>query len=172
MRERELEIAAAVWGLERMVGPGVPYVLEGSDAELVAGPRNVRRLLAELSELPTASRLTLLDEPVPNRGLAGLVDSSALAARGVAMRTVYRHDGQLSFEQRRYQRLLAAAGVRARQAPLVPVNMIIIDGETVMLPVDPDRPGAGAVVLRNTVWVYLARLVFDDCWHRATALSE
>jgi hypothetical protein len=161
-----LEITAAVWGLERLLDSGKPVVPACDDAELVAGAGNVQRALANISSLAATSLHSLLQEPLPGSATAGVLDDSALAERGVNIRAVYRGDRALTTDQSRCAHHLAAAGIKVRLAP-VPVNMIIIDRNTVVLPTDPDRPADALVVLRGAMWARLADLIFEDTWQRA-----
>ncbi|MFI0721913.1 hypothetical protein [Streptomyces sp. NPDC021224] len=54
-----------------------------------------------------------------------------------------------------------------RTADLVPMDMIVVDDEVALLPVDPDRPGLALIVVTDLAWVRLASVVAESCWARA-----
>ncbi|MEE4543973.1 hypothetical protein V2S66_18595 [Streptomyces sp. V4-01] len=171
LASRELDFTAAVWRLERLQEAAEPEVPAGAGgiARMIIGSVNVQRVLAEVGGSATASRWKMLAEPLPADQSATALQASSLVERGVSLREVYCAVGPLGPEQTRGVRRLTGAGIQVRLVDDAPVNMMIIDWETVVLPLDPDRPSAALVVLRSAALAYLAGLVFHDTWQRAAA---
>ncbi len=59
---------------------------------------------------------------------------------------------------------LADIGVELRLTPVVPMHMVIADRDMAVMPLDPDDPEQGMVVLRGAPLVHSAAALFDQVW--------
>jgi hypothetical protein len=88
-----------------------------------------------------------------------------LAARGVRLRAVYQCSETGALAERNAQ----AGHEEVRVAGLVPINAVVVDDRTAILPIDPDRPGSGLVVISDPEWVELVSVLAEACWVGASA---
>jgi hypothetical protein len=162
-----LDVAAAVWGSERLLDGVSRTVIGGEGLQVVAGRRAMAGVLAQAYSSPTRSRLALYCESLPPDAGVGATARAAvdegLAARGIRMRAVYQ-DCEVGKAVSP-----PAGGVEVRFAGLVPVNALVVDDRTAILPIDPDRPGSGLVVVTDPGWVRLVGVLAEDCWAGAAA---
>lgn len=137
------------------------------NARLVGGRRNVEKVLAEVGDAASVSRLSLLPQPVPVGQSTRIDQAAALARRGVGVREVYLSDQVSAPDRLDALSRMVDGGIAVRVAPVVPIAMIVVDRDLVVLPLEPDRPGAALVVLRSAPVAHLAGLVFQDIWQHA-----
>jgi DNA-binding CsgD family transcriptional regulator/predicted transcriptional regulator len=71
-----------------------------------------------------------------------------------------------------YSRWLVEHGAKVRTAPSLPMRLVIFDGESVAMPLDPDNYAAGAVVHHSRPVVYLAESMYEYYWQHATDLFD
>ena len=93
------------------------------------------------------------DIPFLERG----VDGRALMAESVLNITAIR----------RHFRYLLGFGSQFRTMPTVPPKLVIFDGESVVLGIDPDDPSVGVVVHHSRAVVRMAEELFLSYWDRA-----
>ncbi|WUH90323.1 hypothetical protein OG900_09565 [Streptomyces sp. NBC_00433] len=164
---RHSDVAAAVWGCEHLLDGLGRTVVGGEGLQVVAGRRAMAGVLAHAYGSPARSRLALYSESLPTDGGAGSASRAAvdaeLAARGVRMRAVYQYSevGQAAWPR--------AGAEDVRLAALVPVNALVVDDRTAILPIDPDRPGSGLVIVSDPGWVRLVGVLAESCWAGAAA---
>ena len=65
---------------------------------------------------------------------------------------------------RRHFRYLLGFGSQFRTMPTVPPKLVIFDGESVVLGIDPDDPSVGAVVHHSRAVVRMAEELFLSYW--------
>jgi len=163
---READAAEAVWGAPAGLAPP-RWTLDGhAGIRLVTGHQAVAAALADAYRAPVASRFTVHGDSVPEWGRSTRADVE-MAGRGVDIRQVYRCRSALSDEQRRHLQAVTEAGVQVRLDPCPPIDLIIVDDASVILPADPDRPGWALVLIDSAVWAHATRLVADQCWDAA-----
>lgn len=162
---RQLEVAAAVWGTERLLdGSGCASEV-GDGIQVVAGRRAMARVLARAYGQPVGNRLSLYSSPFAGSTERQAAVDGRLAAQGVRLRAIYQQPSL----PRRVE--LSPAGVEIRCANLVPMDMVV-DDRTAILPVDPDRPGVALMVISDPAWFQLAGALAQDCWARAEGLGD
>jgi hypothetical protein len=140
----------------------------GAGVDLVVGRHDVGLALVALCESAVSTWDCLRTDPVPAMGEAGLGPEGRLLRRGVAVRIMYTDGPGLAAGQWQFLRQVEALAGDVRLTWLVPTDLIITDGELTVLPLDPDRPAAGLVVIRSRPWARAARGLFEDCWRRFT----
>jgi hypothetical protein len=160
LEDGQLAVAAAVWGTERLLGRSRCAHTSVDGVRIVAGRRAMARALVEASEQAVRSRLSLSTLPYAPEPDGRADGAARLAAQGVRLRALY---------QRPVFGVVAPPRGRAevRTADLVPMDMIVVDDELAVLPVDPDRPGLALILVTDPVWVRLASVVAESCWARA-----
>ncbi|MFF4343798.1 helix-turn-helix transcriptional regulator [Kitasatospora sp. NPDC001540] len=110
----------------------------------------------------------------PDTPAAGLPDESLAAellTRGVELRTLFvdavrRHPPTVE-----YARRLVGLGGQVRTAPALPLRLVVLDRETVLLPLDPERADT-ATVLHGRGPVAALCALFDGLWHSAAPLCH
>lgn len=165
LEDGQLAVAAAVWGTERLLGRGGCPHAKVSGVRMVAGRRAMARTLAEVLDKAVRDRLSLSTLPYAPGTRRRIESDARLAARGVRLRALH---------QRPVVRLDASppGSVEVRTADLVPMDMLVVDGELALLPVDPDRPGLALIVVTDPAWVRLASVVAESCWARAEGADD
>lgn len=125
-------------------------------AELASGARLCFETLVphEHQECLSPERMRPLDE--------------ALIARGVCVRRVQQNSARSDPAARRHLAWLTATGGRARTVPSLPIVLILVDGQTALVPTDPSDPGSGGVQLRCPGVVSALQLLFDAYWKDGT----
>lgn len=158
-----LAVAAAVWGTERLLGESTCVPRRVGGVRVVTGRRTMGRLLAQASSAAVRSRLSM--SSLPYKPDAGRQTGDArLAAQGVRLRALYQRS-VCGFASP------VLSCVEVRTGDLVPMDMLVVDNEVAILPVDPDRPGIGLIVVTDPAWVRLARVVAESCWARAEGVG-
>ncbi|GLW74597.1 hypothetical protein Kpho02_68950 [Kitasatospora phosalacinea] len=110
----------------------------------------------------------------PGTPATGLLDeslSAELLARGVELRTLFvdavrRHPPTVE-----YARRLVGLGGQVRTAPALPLRLVVLDQETALLPLDPERSDT-ATVLHGRGPVAALCALFDGLWHSAAPLCH
>ncbi|ROQ23140.1 hypothetical protein EDD98_7589 [Streptomyces sp. PanSC19] len=95
-----------------------------------------------------------------------------LLARGVRIRVLHLDSTAGTPERRRAVRRLARAGAEIRTLPSLPLHLRIADGTSATLPLDPDDPDRGAVLLREPGALTGLRALFTHLWDEAAPLPD
>ncbi|MFE3458548.1 LuxR C-terminal-related transcriptional regulator [Nocardiopsis aegyptia] len=90
-----------------------------------------------------------------------------LLERGVDMRTLYQDSVRNDQDTLGYARWLTESGARVRTAPVLPVRMVLFD-DSVVLPLDPDDTGAGAVRLSGRGVITALAGLHTAVWEQAS----
>lgn len=165
---RQLETAAAVWRTEYLLGNVSRTVIDGDGLQVVVGRRAMAGVLAQSYRSPERSRIALYCEPLSSEVGVSTAPRAAMAAelagRGVRQRSVYQRSevGGLAVRDGR------AGDEEVRVAGLVPINAVVVDDRTAIVPIDPDRPGSGLVVITDPGWVELVSVLAEACWAGAS----
>jgi sugar-specific transcriptional regulator TrmB/DNA-binding CsgD family transcriptional regulator len=139
------------------------------DLEVIKDVDSVRDRLAELARRAVKDVLTM--HPGAERNPAALEESLphdlAVLARGAAMRDIYAERSAAHRPTARYARRITEAGAQVRVAPLVPVQMIVIDHSLALLPLEATAAGSGALLTRIPGLVDALVALFERCWEEA-----
>ncbi|MDH6113787.1 DNA-binding CsgD family transcriptional regulator/predicted transcriptional regulator [Kitasatospora sp. MAP12-15] len=95
-----------------------------------------------------------------------------LLGRGVKMRSIYLESVANDAATVEYARWLTELGAQVRTAPTLPPRMAIYDRRVAMVPVDPDAPGAGAMLVRSPGMVSALCALFDHVWAGSLPLGR
>ncbi|MQY13035.1 hypothetical protein SRB5_31750 [Streptomyces sp. RB5] len=172
VRERARESArvhAAVEALaERYLDSRVTAPAEERVAvETVTERKRFTRVLADLNAGLTVSEDSMHHLEFGSPLDEGLRRDAAAVERGVRVRCLYsRRLLRVPHMAALFERQ-TEVGVEVRTAPAVPITMIVVDGHTAMLPLDPARPRDGLVVARAPVLVRSYAALYEYCWMTA-----
>lgn len=142
-------------------------------AEQLIGVSEVRDKLAELAATCTTQVWSL--NPGGAQSAASLAQSLPLSeaslSRGVEMRAIFldsiRNDDATSC----YARRLVDLGAEVRTLPLLPLRLVLVDGETAVLPADANDSSLGALVVRTPGMVTALEALFRELWRQARPLG-
>ncbi|RKE20753.1 LuxR C-terminal-related transcriptional regulator [Streptomyces sp. TLI_171] len=173
-RQREAERSrAAMAGLiaeyASLHAPG-----EQRGIEMLSSLDQVRDRLIQLASDATAEVLSFAPggpQPAPVMEASRTLDQETLE-RGVRMRTVYQDSVRNDPATVQYARWLHGLGGAVRTAPTLPLRMIVVDNATAIVPIDPEDPRKGAVLLQSPGVVAALRALFDQVWEHARPLGE
>ncbi|MFJ1757438.1 LuxR C-terminal-related transcriptional regulator [Kitasatospora sp. NPDC088134] len=142
--------------------------------EMLASLDQVRDRLIQLASDATAEVLSFAPggpQPAPVMEASRVLDQETLE-RGVRMRTVYQDSVRNDPATVQYARWLHGLGGAVRTAPTLPLRMIVVDNATAIVPIDPEDPRKGAVLLQSPGVVAALRALFDQVWEHARPLGE
>jgi sugar-specific transcriptional regulator TrmB len=171
-RERRLLEARAE--LSRLVrhsqdGAGPPR-----EVHRIQGRERVGEVLHELLSRCYQEALNVL--PGPPVSAESLSDAApgdlALLERGVNHRTLYTREQLGDEPMLNYMRMLRRHGSAVRIADRLPHRLVILDRTISFLPVDPRRPSAGALVVREPAITANLVVLFESLWSGAQELEE
>ncbi len=140
----------------------------------IVGLESVRMRLAEMAA--TASRECLTFFPgvaqTPDAHNASVPLNEAALSRGVAIRSVYQGSFRNDPNTLAFAMHLAQMGGETRTVPVVPIQMVLVDREVALLPIDPEDRAAGALEIRTPGIVAALGALFDKVWMHAERLDQ
>lgn len=174
-RKRDLELARhTVASLASdFSGEGAPPMPGYETVARLPGPEVMRVRMAELADSAVSECLCLQPEgpQQPDAlGAAGPLERAALE-RGVALRTLRRESFRGDPAALRRIRALAERGGQTRTVPVVPLQMVIVDRRTALVPIDPESSGAGALEVRSPGLVTALCLLFESYWRQGVPIG-
>ncbi|SCG57898.1 LuxR C-terminal-related transcriptional regulator [Micromonospora coxensis] len=92
--------------------------------------------------------------------------------RGVRIRNVYQESLRNDPGTLAHARWMARLGGQSRTTPTLPMRMVIVDGATALVPLDPGNPRQGALELRSPGVVAGLVALFEQVWLSATPFGE
>ncbi|MFF0430505.1 hypothetical protein ACFYUJ_39885 [Streptomyces sp. NPDC004520] len=146
----------------------------GGAVERFTGDEAVRRLQTDLTGEARGELLALAPTTVSGGG-PWEIDVPLhldLLARGVRVRLLHLDSTDGTPERRRAVLRLARAGAEIRTLPALPLQLRIVDGGSAALPLDPDDPDRGAVLLREPGALTGLRALFTHLWDEAEPLAS
>ncbi|MGW7241232.1 helix-turn-helix domain-containing protein [Streptomyces sp. NPDC054804] len=151
----------------------VAHALHGS-VERLEGLDEERRRMEELSEQAETEILSFL--PGGAQSLSALAavrqrDERCLA-RGVRVRVVLLHSARNDRPTREYADWLLEAGADVRVCPSLPIRLVLCDGRSAMVPIDPQDDRRGAFVMAAPGVVTALSALFETVWDGAEPFGE
>lgn len=116
---------------------------------------------------PTKSVWGLLADPEPSNHKPSDSPDIPLLERGVECRSIYPESALRHQSTREYCRYVIELGAKIRITPSLPMKLLIFDGKSAVLGIDPDDTSVGAVVHHSPAVVRMADELFLSYWHRA-----
>lgn len=99
------------------------------------------------------------------------LDADALAA-GVVLRNIYQHSALNDQATASYLRWLRECGAETRTVATLPMRMLVVDREVALIPLDAERPRAGALVVRSPGMLTALLALFESVWASARPAAE
>lgn len=99
------------------------------------------------------------------------LDRDALA-RGVNVRNIYLHSALNDQATAAYVRRLRDSGAESRTVATLPLQMLIVDRATAVLPIDAENSAAGALMIRSSGVVVALLALFESVWSHARVLGQ
>ncbi|HNM96522.1 MAG TPA: helix-turn-helix transcriptional regulator [Marmoricola sp.] len=140
----------------------------------IAGVEAVRLRLAELSLDARHECLTFtpgVAHTPEAQGASQPLNEQALA-RGVAIQSVYQGSFRNDASTLAYALHMAELGGQTRTVPVVPIQMVLVDREVALVPIDPEQPTLGALEIRTPGIVAALCALFDQVWSGAERLDD
>ncbi|MCX5209983.1 LuxR C-terminal-related transcriptional regulator [Kitasatospora sp. NBC_00240] len=145
-----------------------------SGIELISSLGDVRDRLVQLASDAAVEVLSLAPggpQPPQVMEASRALDLETLE-RGVRMRTVYQDSVRNDPATVQYARWLHGLGGAVRTLPTLPLRMILVDNATAIVPIDPEDPRKGAVLLHSPGVIAALRALFEQLWDQARPLGE
>jgi DNA-binding CsgD family transcriptional regulator len=149
----------------------------GSDhsfgVERLEGLAEVRLRLTQLAD---SAKIEVLAFAPGGPQPAHVLESSrpldaATLGRGVAMKTIYMDSIRNNAASAAYSRWLTELGGEVRTVASLPLRMVIADASVAVVPLVPENPSAGAVVVHIPGVVAALHSMFTRVWHSAVPLG-
>jgi DNA-binding CsgD family transcriptional regulator len=168
VQRQEAELAAG----RDAVAAGRAAVADRAPAERLIGLDAVQ---AELEQLLAGATVEVLSM-VPGSAVqpAALKASESMdddVARRVPSRVLYHASVRKDPTTIAYGRWLAERGTEIRVSPAVTRRLLIVDGRTAVVPIEPDEPGVGALCVREPGLVDQLTALFELVWTDAVPLG-
>ncbi|MFI9388824.1 LuxR C-terminal-related transcriptional regulator [Kutzneria sp. NPDC052558] len=138
--------------------------------ERIEGLDNVRRRLEDLAEHAQHECLSFAPGGAqePDTLEASKPLNTRALNRGVVIRTLYQDSFRNDANTVRYVRWLTSLGGQARTVASLPLQMVVVDRETVLLPLNPDDSRRGAIEVRSISAVTAMVALFEQVWSVGT----
>ncbi|MET7472975.1 hypothetical protein ABZT17_01235 [Streptomyces sp. NPDC005648] len=140
--------------------------LTGLPMTVLTGREEIEQFLLGLTETASATLESMHPGPLPSaeKLSASLAKDRRLLSRGVTVRSLYPTSFPSATRLRRYFQDAAEAGSCIRLSSHVPVDLLIVDRQSVVLPLDVANPGRGVCVLRGGPVVRSFVSFFECFW--------
>ncbi|GAB3976801.1 hypothetical protein GCM10029978_064720 [Actinoallomurus acanthiterrae] len=102
---------------------------------------------------------------------AKLIDQQVLG-QGVSIRTIGLDSVRNDPDSLAYAKWLVERGAQVRTTPVLPVRMLVYDGEVALLPLDPANTAAGAMQVSNPGSLAVITAFFEQVWVSATLVGS
>ncbi|MFD6184894.1 helix-turn-helix domain-containing protein [Streptomyces goshikiensis] len=170
-RELALSKAAAARAVAEFAGLRPNTRTDG--AERLVGLDSIQTRLETLARGLTRECLAIM--PGGAQSQASLdasrpLDEQALARR-VGMRVVYQDSARNDAATLAYAQWTTGLGCQVRTSPVLPPRMLIFDGETALVPIDPAQSRLGALCTTSPGIVASLVALFEQTWETAVPLG-
>ncbi|MCX4669159.1 LuxR C-terminal-related transcriptional regulator [Streptomyces sp. NBC_01381] len=144
------------------------------EVEVITDYRRIQQALEDITETvehELSALQPLIDQgrEIPERALSR---DRRQIAKGVRVRYVFSASGANTPQGMEHLARKAAVGAELRISADIPMNMIIADRRFALLPVDPERHAAGAILARGPALVRSYSALYEHLWRTATPYGE
>lgn len=158
---------------DRFLRPGTLTKGTEVEVEVLTDYRRIQQVLEDMSHVVQHEEALMhpgtLQREFPARVLER--DRRQLD-KGVRIRAIFNQRFVSVPEQAEYFRRKAEQGAEIRMSPVVPMNMVIVDHHSALIPLDPSNPTLGAILARGAALVRSYLALYEYCWHTATPYGE
>jgi DNA-binding CsgD family transcriptional regulator len=173
LARRHRQVADSQAALVRVLASTAGHAARTEGVERLTGLDAVQRRLERLAL--EAEREVLTFQPGGPQSAAALAaaqrNDARVLQRGVAVRTIgldrIRDDGATL----RYAGSLAARGGEFRTTACLPTGMILVDGRSALVPIDPADSSKGALHLSDPGVIVPLLALFEQTWASAAPLA-
>jgi DNA-binding CsgD family transcriptional regulator/sugar-specific transcriptional regulator TrmB len=143
------------------------------EVEVLGDADVVRTKVAELTAAADKEVVGLFatDQSKPPHAMQKGIDQNALN-RDVILRRIHLDSIRNHVDIQTYAEWLTSAGAMVRTVPVLPLAMMVFDGTTAILPLDPDVVGTGAIVVQHPGVIAALLLAFESSWESAQPFSR
>ncbi|MFD8888984.1 LuxR C-terminal-related transcriptional regulator [Streptomyces sp. NPDC059566] len=143
------------------------------DSERLIGMDAIRSRLEQIANKATGSVCTFMPGGghSPASIEAARHNDAQILLRGVEVRTVCLDSVRNSAPTLEYARWLTGNGGEVRTVPTLPLRMILIDGTSALVPLDPSDTRRGAVLLHAAGAMTALTTLFEQVWAVALPLG-
>ncbi|MEU3465544.1 LuxR C-terminal-related transcriptional regulator [Streptomyces sp. NPDC006733] len=175
LERRQVELAQSQAAVSRMIAE-CTQAASGQprpDSERLVGIDAVHAWLERVADRAASSVCTFMPGGAqsPAALAAARHNDARILARDVSIRTVCLDSLRNSPPTLDYARWLTAAGGAVRSLPTLPLRMIVIDGTSALVPLDPAETRRGAVVLHAAGALSALTALFEQAWSTALPLG-
>ena len=168
LQRQEAELAAG----RDAVAAGRAAAADRAPAERLIGLDSVQAELEQLLAGATAEVLSMVPgNAVQPAALSAAKVTDDDVARRVRSRVLYHASARKDPGTIAYGRWLAERGTETRISPAVTRRLLIVDGRTAVVPIEPDEPGTGALCVREPGLVDQLTALFELIWTDAVPLG-
>ncbi|WP_405526138.1 LuxR C-terminal-related transcriptional regulator [Streptomyces avidinii] len=172
-RRRELDETHVA--VTRMIADCAGPAVGGAepDSERLIGMDAIQSRLEQIANKATASVCTFMPGGghSPASIEAARHNDAQILLRGVEVRTVCLDSVRNSAPTLAYARWLTDNGGEVRTVPTLPLRMILIDGTSALVPLDPSDTRRGAVLLHTAGAMTALSTLFEQVWAVALPLG-
>jgi DNA-binding CsgD family transcriptional regulator len=136
-----------------------------NETEILVGQERANQRMQQF--VPTISSWGLIPARFETNGPPEESPDSPFLNKGMDDRYIYVDSHVRTKAGQIFARWLYDRGAKVRSMPSVPMRMIIFDGKSAAMPLDPSDEHAGAVIHHSTQVVHLAKLFYEHCWRHA-----
>jgi DNA-binding CsgD family transcriptional regulator/sugar-specific transcriptional regulator TrmB len=171
-RQRQIEVArAAVTALASEYQAESPTL---GSVEVIEGLDAVRNRLQSLAQSAAHECLSFMPggaQKPDTMEASKTLDQLALE-RGVAVRSIYQESFRNDPATLRYVQWLATLGGETRIVPTLPMQLVIVDREFALVPLDPSDGRRGALALRGPGMIAAICALFDQFWREGVPWGQ
>ncbi|MFJ6759476.1 LuxR C-terminal-related transcriptional regulator [Streptomyces sp. NPDC091273] len=181
LEQRRRELDETHVAVTRMIAdlaePGTGFAGEGggeeTDSERLIGMDAIQSRLEQIANKATTSVCTFMPGGghSPASIEAARHNDAQILLRGVEVRTVCLDSVRNSAPTLEYARWLTESGGEVRTVPSLPLRMILIDGASALVPLDPSDTRRGAVLLHAAGAMTALSTLFEQVWAVALPLG-
>ncbi|MFJ3303913.1 LuxR C-terminal-related transcriptional regulator [Streptomyces sp. NPDC086549] len=165
-RTLERRRATAMDLISRYAHAHVPPGTTHARMERLEGVAAVRERLNGITQDVREEVMTLCPggAQTPEGMAASRPHDGVLLGRGVRMRAIFTESARRDSATMEYINWLGGQGGQVRTASEIPLRMIVLDRETAVVPLVPDRSEVGAVVLHGPGPIAALIALFEQIW--------
>lgn len=171
LERRRAEVAASQADVATLIAERIgDHPAESSTLRRLPGMDTVLTRLEQLTESARTAVLGITPGSAqsPASLYAARRNDSRLLERGVAIREIVQDACRNDQATAAHARWLTDAGGDVRTAPTLPHRLIVVDGRTAVVPIDPARTPKGALEITDPGIVAALVAVFEQLWETAT----
>jgi DNA-binding CsgD family transcriptional regulator/sugar-specific transcriptional regulator TrmB len=172
LERRRAEVAASQADIASLIAERA-IADQPTESPAVRRLPGIDAVLTRLEQLTESARTAILGITPGGAQSPASLDAarrndSRLLERGVAIREIVQDACRNDPATAAHARWLTDAGGDVRAAPTLPHRLIVVDGRTAVVPIDPGQTSKGALEITDAGLVSALAAVFELVWETAT----